>query len=105
MHTSQHSCTGSHPSRIGIVNLHTEVLKHFFCDFAVCNNAVLSSAYCTDISRCSPLHPLALCPNRLDLLLAVMDPNCNNRGLIQNDAAILNIDQRICRAEVDRQIS
>ena len=88
-----------------IVHLQNEVLKHFFCDLKVGNNAVLEGADCTDISRGSPEHPLGLCTNRLNGLLAVMDPDCNNRGLIQNDAAILNIDQRICRTEVDRQIS
>ena len=86
------------------MNFGDEVLQHFFSDLKISNHAVLERSDRLNVARRAAQHPLGLFAHSLNRFLPVVHADCHNGGLIQNDAAFLDVNQCIRRAEINRQV-
>jgi hypothetical protein len=80
------------------------MLDHFLGDFDVGDDAVAQRADRFDVVGRLAHHHLGVVADGLDPLDPVDRLDGDDRGFVQHDAAILHIDQRVGRAEVDRDV-
>ena len=84
-----------------------ELLDHLLGDGEVGDDAVLHRADGLDVARHLAEHLLGFLADRLNGLLAVRAAflaNRNDRRLVEDDALAAHVDQRVGRAEIDREI-
>jgi hypothetical protein len=86
------------------VHLADEVLDHLLGDFDVGDHAVAQRADRLDVVRGLAHHHLGVVANGLDALDAVDRFDGDHRRFVEDDAAILHIDQRVGCTEVDRHV-
>ena len=89
------------------MDLLDELFEHLLGHGEIGDNPVFHRADCRDIARGTAEHLLCRQAYFLDDLLAVRPallPDCDHRGLVEDDALAANIDQRIGGTEVDRQV-
>ena len=80
------------------------MLDHFLRDLEIGDDPVAQRPDRLDIARRSAEHQLGLLADRQDLLAAFDAGDRDDRGLVQDDAAALYIDECIGCAEVDRHV-
>src|SRR5476651_1412111 len=97
-----------HDLRMGegaaIVHLRDEVLDHRLGYFEVGDDAVAQRADRLDVARGTTQHHLGFFADREDLALPALRRERHDRGFVQDDAATLDVDQRVRRAQVDAHI-
>ena len=81
-----------------------EVLDHLLGDIDVRDHAVAERADRLDLVGGLAHHQLGVVTDRLDLLHAVDGLDGDDRGLVQDDSASANVDERIGGSEVDRHV-
>ena len=86
------------------MHLANEMLDHFLGDFDVGNDAVAQGADGLDAVGGFAHHHLGVIAHGLYGFIAVDGLDRHHRWLVEDDAAILDIDQRIGGAEVDRHV-
>jgi hypothetical protein len=88
------------------MHLADEVLDHLFGDFEIGDDAVAHGPDRLDVAGRAAQHHLGVVADRADLLLAALDHgDGDDRGLVEDDAASLHIDQRVRRAEIDGHVA
>ena len=87
-----------------VVNLADEVLDHLLGDFEVGDDAVPEWPDGADVTGRAAEHLLGLLADRQDLLFALHFGDGHDRGLVQDDASALDIDQRVRGAEINRHV-
>ena len=83
------------------MSLADEVLQHLLRHLKVGDNAVLHRADRNNVARCAAKHLLCVAAYGLDLIRDLVDRN--DRRFRDDDAATLCVNERIGRAEIDRQ--
>jgi hypothetical protein len=86
------------------MHLADEVLDHLFGDFDVGDDAVAQGTDRFDAVRGLAHHHLRIVTHRLHALDAVQRFDRDDRRFVENDALILNINQRVGGAEIDRHV-
>ena len=86
------------------MHLRNKVLQHLFRDLEIGDDTVFQGAYRLNVPGGSAEHTLGFFSDSLNRLLAIVHANRHYRGFIKNDAPVLDIDQRVSRAEVNRHI-
>ena len=87
-----------------VVHLADEVLDHLLGDFEVGDDAVAQRADGLDVAGRAAQHHLGLVADGQHLLLALFLGDGDHRRLVEDDAAALDIDQRIGGPQVDRHV-
>ena len=85
-----------------------ELLEHLLGDGEVGDHAVLHRADRLDIARHLAQHGLGFLADGLNRLLALgttFVADRHHRGLVQHDALVAYVNQRIGSAQVNRQVS
>jgi hypothetical protein len=77
--------------------------QHFFRHFEIRNHAVFHRANGDDVARRAPEHLFGVAPDGFDLICHFVDSD--NRRFRDDDAAPFRINERVRRAEVNRQIT
>ena len=90
----------AHPA---VVHLRDEMPQHRFGDFEVGDHAIFQRADRDDIRRRAAEHPFRLVAHRQHFVRARL--HCDHRGLAQDDALILHVDERVRRAEIDTDVA
>ena len=85
-----------------VVHGANEVLEHLLGDAEVGDDAVTQRPHGDDVGRCAADHALGLGADGEDLLVDAVDGD--DGRLVDDDAAALHHDQRVCSPEVDRDI-
>ena len=80
------------------------MLDHLLGDINVGDHPVAQRANGLDAVRGLAHHHLCVIADGLDLLYAIDGFDRHNRRLVEHDALTAQIDDGICRAEIDRQI-
>ena len=81
------------------------MLEHLLGDGEVCDHAVLERANGLDVGRRAAEHPLGVQADRDHALVAVaVVANRDDRRLVENDALLPRIDQRVRRTQIDREV-
>ena len=80
------------------------MLDHLFRDFEIGDDAVAQRADGGDVAGRAAQHHLRLVADGEHLLLALDLGDGDDRRLVQDDAAALDVDQRVRRAEIDRHV-
>jgi hypothetical protein len=93
---------GEHGVRL---HLPDEILDHFLGDVEIGDDAVAHRPDRLDRARRAAKHQLGVLADRLDHLLAVDGLVSHDRGLVQDDALALDIDQRVRCPEIDRHVA
>ncbi len=88
-----------------VMHLADELLDHFLGDFEIGDDAVAHRADGLHVARRAAQHHLGFVADREHLLLAAFVDDGDDRRLIQNDAAALDVNQRVRGPEVDRHIA
>jgi hypothetical protein len=89
-----------------IVHLADEVLDHFFRDFEVGDDAVAHRADRFDIAGGSPQHHLGVVADSADrFLAAARQDGGHHAGFVEDNAAALDIDQRIRCPQIDGHVA
>ena len=86
------------------MHLGNEMLQHFFSDHKIRDHAVLQWADSSDIAWRTAQHTLGLHAHRFDRFLSIVNTNGNHRGLVQDDALVTDINQRVRSTEIDGQV-
>ena len=86
------------------MHLADEVLDHLLGDFEVGDDAVAQRPDGGDVAGRAAEHQLGFLADREDLLLAAHVGDGDHRGLVQHDAAALDVDQRVGGAEIDGHV-
>ena len=81
-----------------------EVLDHFLGDFDVSDNAIAQRTDRFDRVRRLAHHHLGVIANGFDALDAVNSLNRDDAGLIEDDALILDVNQRVGRPQIDSHV-
>ena len=95
-----------HHARLGestLVDAVDEVAQHLLADLEVGDDAIFEGPNRLNVARGPPDHPLGLrsyCQRP-----TILDVHGDHRGLVQDDAATADIDQRVRRSEVDGHVS
>ena len=85
------------------MSLLDEVRQHFFGDSEIGDNTVFHRPYSNDVTWGATKHILGFFPDGFNLIRDFVD--CNNRGLVDDDASTFGIDQSIRCTQVNRQIA
>ena len=93
---------GSHEPTL-TAGLGDEVAQHRLGNFKVGDDSILQGAYRGDVAGRASQHPFGLFTDGKNLGGAGLDRN--NGRLAQDDAVILDIDQRVGGAEIDADIA
>ena len=88
---------------LAVVRLADEVLEHLLRHLEVGDDAVLHRADGDDVAGRAAEHLLGVAADGFDLVGDLVDRD--DRRLGDDDAAPLRVDERVGRAEVDRQIA
>jgi hypothetical protein len=104
-HAHQHARRGLEEAVA--VHLVDEVLQHLLGVGEVGDDAVLHRAHGVDVPRRAAEHALGLGADRDDDLAAARGfvLHRDHRGLVEHDALVAHVDQRVGGAQVDRQIA
>jgi hypothetical protein len=81
-----------------------KMLQHLLSDLKICDHTVFERPDSHDIARSTPEHSLGVGTYSCHGLLPVVRAYRNDRWLIENDALVADIDERIGCAEIYRQI-
>ena len=81
-----------------------EVLDHLLRDLEVGDDAVAQGADGLDVAGRAADHLLGLVADGQDLLAPVLVADRHHGRLVEDDAAALDVDQRVGRAEIDRHV-
>ena len=87
-----------------VLGLADEVLDHLLGDIEVSDDAVTQGPDCLNVAGRAPQHELGLLADSQHLGLAAAGSYRHHRGLIQDDTAALDVDQRVGGAKVDRHV-
>ena len=88
------------------MHLADEVLDHLFRHFEIGDDAVAHGADGLDIAGGPAQHHLGVVAHRADgFLAAARGDGGDHRGLVEDDAAPLDIDQRIRRPKIDGHVA
>ncbi len=79
-----------------------EVGEHFFGHFEVGDDAVLHRLDGDHVARRAAQHFLGFLADRHDFAAVLIDGH--DGGLVHHDAFALRVDQRVSRAQIDREI-
>ena len=85
-----------------LLHLVNELAQQVFRDFEVRDHAVLQRTDGVDLIRRAPEHQLGLAADREHAPRRLV--HRDHRGLVQHDAAIFDIDERVRRPEIDGHI-
>ena len=83
-----------------------KVLEHFFGNGEVGDHTVLHGPNGRDMPGGAAQHVLGFSTHCFDLLATAARflTNRHHRWLIEHDAAATHVNQRICRAQINRQV-
>ena len=84
--------------RMSFLRFPDEVRKHFRGDFEIGNDAVDDRLYRNDVRGCPAQHVFRLLTDRNDLSRLLV--YCDDRWLIDDDAASFHVHKRICGAQI-----
>ena len=103
-HANQHSRAGTEVARL--VRLANKVLQHLLGNREVGDNAVLQRPDCRDIARGPAQHVLGIGADGFDEAAASTRvlANRDDGRLVEHNTVATRVDQRVGRAEVDRQV-
>ena len=87
---------------LAVVHLLDEVAQHLLGDLEVGDHAVLQRPDGDDVPGRAPEHVLGLLADREHAVRVLVDGD--DRGLVQDDALALDVDQGVRRAQVDGQV-
>ena len=82
-----------------------EVLEHFLRDQEVGDDAVFQGPDGGDVTGRAAQHAFRVQTHGGHGLVVVVVANCHHRGLIENDALVTHIDERVGRSQIYRQIA
>ena len=96
---------GHRPHHATFLHLADEVLEHLFRDRVIRDHAVAQRADRRDIGRRAAEHALGIDADGLDLLAAArVEADGDDRRLVEYDALVTHIDQRVGGAEIDGKV-
>src|SRR3546814_10373106 len=81
-----------------------KVLDHLLGDFEIRDDAVAQRPDRHDVAGRAAEHHLGLVADREDLLLALDFGDGDDRGLVEDDPAALDVDQGVGGAQIDRHV-
>ena len=87
-----------------VMHLADEMLDHLLRHFEIGDDAVPQRADGLDIARGTAQHLLGFLTHGQHMFAAFYVGDGDDRGLRQHDAAAFDIDQRVCRTEVNRHV-
>ena len=91
-----------HPEDVLVDDRLEEVPQHLLGDVEVGDHAVLERPHREDAVGRAAQHPLGLESDALDLAGGLLDRH--DRGLVQDDALALHVDEGVGRAEIHRDL-
>src|SRR5206468_4061894 len=81
------------------------MLDHFFRHLEIGDDAVSHRANSLDIAGRSPQHHLRVIADGADVLFSAFCEGRNDGRLVEDDAAALDIDQRVSRPQIDGHVA
>jgi hypothetical protein len=87
-----------------VMNLPNEMPNHILCNVKIRDDTIAQRADRLNILRGPPKHLLCFFTHRHDLFSNLGRANRDDRRLVQDNAPSLYVNQRVRRAEIDRDI-
>ena len=83
------------------MNLANEIFDHFLGGIKIGNHPFAHRADGFDAAGGAAQHQLGILANGQHLFHAILDMIGHHGGFVQNDAFAFDVDQRVCRAQID----